>query len=136
MPGGENLGDHSAHRRSDDVGAFDAEVVEDRGSVVGHVLQGVHRGTGPPQQGAQHRRIGRAADTLAVELAGQARVAVVVPDDTQPAIHQLLAETVAPHQQLRTQAHDQQDGGVVGIAHLLVVDVQVAGLGDTTSDVH
>ena len=43
MAGGEDLGDHPAHRRAHDVHAFDAEVVEHRGGVVGHVLEGVHR---------------------------------------------------------------------------------------------
>ena len=37
----EDLGDHAAHRRPDDVGAVDAEVIQQRGGVVGHVLEPV-----------------------------------------------------------------------------------------------
>ena len=35
------LGDHAAHRDADDVGALDAELVEQAGAVVGHVGQSV-----------------------------------------------------------------------------------------------
>ena len=41
---GHRLGDHPAHRRPDDVGALDAEVVEQADGVGGHVGQRVgHR---------------------------------------------------------------------------------------------
>ena len=43
VPRREDLRDHPAHRGADDVGAVDAQVVEHRGGVVGHVLQRVHR---------------------------------------------------------------------------------------------
>ena len=41
---GDRLGDHPAHRRADDVGGVDAEVVEQADGVVGHVGEQVGRG--------------------------------------------------------------------------------------------
>ena len=41
MADGQRLGDHPAHRRADDVGRTDAEVVEQLGGVVGHVVDRV-----------------------------------------------------------------------------------------------
>ena len=44
VPGGEDLGDHAAHRRADDMCGVDLEVIEQGGGVVGDVLERVDRG--------------------------------------------------------------------------------------------
>ena len=59
-------------------------------------------------------------------LAGQTDVPVVVADDAQALADELLAERGPPQQQLGAQPHDQQDGRVVDVAHVLVVQLQVA----------
>ena len=43
-PGGDRLGDHAAHRDADEVGALDAEVVEQADAVGGHLGQRVGGG--------------------------------------------------------------------------------------------
>ena len=126
VPGGEDLRDHAAHRRADDVGRVDLQVVEQRGGVVGHVLQRVDRRAAQAEERAHHPRQQRSAGVLAGHLGGQADVAVVVADDPQALVDELLAEPLAPQQQLRTEAHDEQHRRVVRVAHVLVVDVEVA----------
>jgi hypothetical protein len=58
-------------------------------------------------------------------VAGQPDVAVVEPDHPQTLVDELLAEPLAPEDQLRAQAHDQQDGGIVRVTHVLVIDLQL-----------
>ena len=79
-PRREDLGDHAAHRGADDVGAVDAEVIEYRGGVVGHVFQPVVRVAGHSQPELEHVGDQRAARLAPLRLAGQADVAVVVAD--------------------------------------------------------
>ena len=76
---GDRLGDHPAHRRAEDVGPLDAEVVEQADGVGGHVRQRVRHGRqlAAAEAGRHHgHRIG----LLAVEVRGQPDVAVVVAD--------------------------------------------------------
>ena len=106
----------------------DLQVVEQRGGVVGHVLQRVDGRTALAEKRADHPRCQWHTGVTAGHLRRQADVAVVVADDAQALVDELLAELLAPQQQLRAQTHDQQDGRIVGIAHVLVVNLDVAGL--------
>ena len=54
VPGGEDLRDHPAHRRADDVRLVDFEVVEQRCGVVGHILQRVNRRTAQAEKRPDH----------------------------------------------------------------------------------
>ena len=127
-PGREDLRDHATHRGADDVRRVDLQVVEQRGGVVGDVLQRVDGRTAQAEKRADHPRCQRRTGVAAGHLRRQADVAVVVADDAQALVDELLAELLAPQQQLRAETHDQQDGRIVGIAHVLVVDFDVAGL--------
>ena len=102
------------------------EVVQQRRGVVGEILQRVDRRAAQPEERPDHPRHQRRAGVAAGHLARQADVAVVVADDAQALVDELLAETLAPQQQLRAEAHDEQDGGIVRVAHVLVVDVEIA----------
>ena len=135
-PGREDLGDHAAHRGSDDVCAVDAQMVQQRGGVVGHVLERVDRRAALADIRAGHSRQQRRTGVAAGHLGRQADVAVVVADDAQTLVDELLAETLAPQQQLRAESHDEQDCGVVRIAHVLVEDVELAGLGRPATNLH
>lgn len=99
--GGEDLGDHSAHRCPDDVGVLDVQ--ECRG-IVGHVFQGVQRFAGPAQPGADQPREQRRSGDLLFGFAGQADIAVVIANDTQTVCAEHFAEFGPPQQQLGAQA--------------------------------
>ena len=105
---------------------IDAEVVEQRRGVVGHVLQRVGRRAGHSEERAGHPRQQRRPGVVFGQLAGQPDVAVVEADHPQTLVDHLLAELRAPEDHLRTQAHDQQHGRISRIAHVLVVDVDLA----------
>ena len=53
-------------------------------------------------------------------------VAVVVADDVEAAPGQLRAEVLVPAEHLRAQAHDEQQGGIGGIAEGLEAELDVA----------
>ena len=104
------------------MGAVDAEVVEEADAVGGHLGQAVGRGAlvaADDLAEARHRGAredGRAPD-----------VAVVVADDVEAAAGEVGAEVLVPAEHLRAQAHDEQEGGVGGIAEGLEADLDVAG---------
>ena len=56
---GQHLRDHAAHRRADDVGSFDAEVVEQRAGVLGHVDERVRAPGWAAHQVAPYPRVNR-----------------------------------------------------------------------------
>ena len=126
MAGRQHLRDHAAHRRADDMGALDAEVVQQALHVVGHVDQRVGHLAAAARHVAQHPRVDRAVGLLAVQLRRQAGVAVVEADDAVALFDQLRAEPVRPHRQLGADAHDQQHGRGVGVAEILVEQLHVA----------
>ena len=55
MAAGQHLGDHPAHRRTDDVCAVDAEVVEQPFDVLGEIDQRVRHRAGPADHVAHTR---------------------------------------------------------------------------------
>jgi hypothetical protein len=120
MAAPEHLRDHPAHRRADDVRPVDPKMVEEAAGVFGHVDERVrHRAAAPervPDDAGVHRPVG----LLPGHLRRQADVAVVVADHPKPALDQQLAEPVRPHRQLRTDAHDEQDGRACRVAEVLV----------------
>ncbi len=91
---------------------------------------------GRPSQDRSSRVTSACPELRCSVLLGQADIAVVVPDDAQAVADQLLAERGPPQQQLGAQPHDQQDGWVVDVAHVLVVQLQVAGYGMPRADLH
>ena len=83
----ERLGDHATHRGSDDVGARDAELAEQTGRIVRHVLHAVG---GRGCVAAEERRdLGQS-----LELGRQAAVPVVEADDEEAALAQTIDETL------------------------------------------
>ena len=49
----ENLRDHPAHRRPDDVGAFDTQVIEDRNGILSHIVEMVDTWATQAEEAAQ-----------------------------------------------------------------------------------
>ena len=66
-------------------------------------------------------------DLHAVELGRQPAVAVVEADDVAAAIGEQPAEVVVPRDQLGGEAHDEQQGRVVGRAEGLVLELDPPG---------
>ena len=80
--------DHAAHRGADDVRRVEVQVVEQRGGVVGDVLQRVD-GRAAKARYERFIRGAAGAGVSAGHLGGQAYVAVVVADDAQALIDEL-----------------------------------------------
>ena len=116
-PIAEHLGDHPAHRGADDVRRLDPEVVEEPGRVVGHVVERVGEAVAGAEEHRQPPRRRRQ------QPAREPRVAVVEPDHPEPALGEQLAEPVVPGDQLHAEPHDQDQRLAVGIADLLVGDL-------------
>ena len=103
------------------MGALDLEVVEQADAVGGHLGQRVGRGAlVAPHYLPEGRDGGAREDRRAPD------VAVVVADDVEAAAGEVGAEVLVPAEHLRAQAHDEQDGGVGGIAEGLEADLDVA----------
>ena len=112
MLDGDGLGDHPAHRRTEDVRPLDAEVIEQADSIGCHVRQGVRdwRELLALEAGRHDRhRVGG----LAVEMGRQPTVAVVEADDVSTVCRQLLTEGRVPGGQLGGEAHHEEECGVV-----------------------
>src|SRR5438067_5601976 len=105
MVDGQPLDDRAAHRQSHDVGPVDAQRVEDGDGVVRHVAE-------------------RVVDTL--ELRGEPGVAVVEPHDLIALGRKLLTPRVGVVDALRPEPVDEQEGGMRGIAERLVIDLDIA----------
>ncbi|CFR73373.1 Uncharacterised protein [Mycobacterium tuberculosis] len=133
---GENLGDHAAHRRPDDVRVLDVEVIEQRRGVGGHVFQRVGSLAGQTEPGPDQPRGQWLSRAVALGLGGQADIAVVVADDAQALRDEPRAEVGPPQQHLGAQAHDQQHRRVVEVTHVLVVQLHITGDRGAATDVH
>ena len=88
--------------------------------VVRHVLQQVGR----PDREAGHRL--HHVRHRAVDLRGQARVAVVEADHVEAALGQSLAELEFPVDQLHPEPHHEQQGRIGGIADRLVDELNLS----------
>ena len=62
-----------------------------------------------------------------LDLGRAADVAVVEADDAEAALGQQRAEALVPGDHLRRQAHHQQQRLAVGVAHLLVAELDPVG---------
>ena len=71
---------------------------------------------------AEHQ-VGQARRPGAVEVAGAADVAVVEADDAEAALGEQAAEALVPGDHLRRQPHHQDQRLAVGLAHLLVTEL-------------
>ena len=111
MLDGERLGDHPAHRQAHHVRLFDAVGVEDGDRVIGHVGQ----------------QVGLAArtDRRIVEVGRQPDVAVVEPDDVEPAGDELLAPRLGVVDALAAESVDEEQRRIAGRAERLVVELAV-----------
>jgi hypothetical protein len=98
---GRNLGDHPAHRHTDEVGGVDAEGVEHADGIGGHVPDPVRR-TGP------------------VDVGGQPDVPVVELHDPVPGSDEALDQLTWPPQHRRPASHHQEHRHPVRSAQLLV----------------
>ena len=116
------LGDHPAHRRTDDVGGIDVESVEQADAVVAHVRQGV-RHVGHRTAGQRRLQGAVPVGGDAVELGRQPAVAIVEADDVATAGGEQLAELGVPARQLHDEAGDEQHGWIGGRSERLVLDL-------------
>src|SRR5215211_5058315 len=98
------LADPPPHRHTHQMGALQAQGVEQADGVLCYVAQGVGRST-----------------RLVADRS--ARVAVVVADDEPRAGHETLAEAVLPPIHRGCPSHDEEDGGVGPIAEYLDAEV-------------
>ncbi len=95
--------------------ALHAEVVQEADGVGGHVGERVrHRWERLVGQRRGHHRTD--VDLDPIEGGGQPGVPVVEPDDVATTGRQLLAEAVIPGDQLGREPSDEEEGGVVGRA--------------------
>ena len=101
--------------------ALDPEVVEHADAVGGHLGQRVGGGALVAAQDlAEGGHRGGGQDRRAPD------VAVVVADDVEAAAREVGAEVLVPAEHLRAQAHDEQHGGIGGVAERLEADLDVA----------
>ena len=122
MPDGDRLGDHPTERRPHHMGSRHVEVVEQRCCIVGHVVEQVrHRRHGalPGPSGHDRRQI----DHFSVELGRQSSIAVVEPDDVEPGVGEPATPFVRPRDELRTEPHHEQDGGIAAPPGRLVAEL-------------
>ncbi len=121
MLDGDDLRDHPAHRRPDDMGLGDAERVHQPDRVARHVVQGIGRPDRQVKEGARHH--GRRRERAGRRHAGRkADVAVVEADDAKAARGEPFAERFGPRHQLHAEAHDEQDDRRVAPSGLGVFD--------------
>ena len=119
------LGDHPAHRGADDVGALDAEVVQEPDGVGCHVREEVAGagqsagGDGSQQLPGRRRRC--------VDDRRAADVAVVEADDPVAVLDEAVDQGHRPGDHLGRQAHDEQDGRAVVGAVDVVFEGQAVG---------
>jgi hypothetical protein len=106
VPDREKLRDVSAHRHAGHVRCADAEIIENRDNVEGHVAEVVCR-----------LEVVRAAGGLA-----QPDVAVVRTDHEEPCLDEQGAEALVPADELRSAAVQQHERPIRRIAGGLVVD--------------
>ena len=98
----DDLGDHAAHRRPDDVRRVDVEGVEQADRVGGHVTEGV----GGPSGAEEHR--GAARDRR-LDVSRAADVAVVESDHPVAALAEQVAERPVPEDHLGAEAHHEEE---------------------------
>ncbi len=120
MAGGERLGDHPAHRGADEMGAVDADPVEEAGRVGRHLGQRVARRPGQPERPRDHVR------RAAADFRREADVAVVEADDLVTAVDELPAEVLVPGEHLHPEPHHEQDRRVGRIPEGLVGELDPA----------
>jgi hypothetical protein len=117
------LGDHPAHRRADDVGSLDTEVVEHGDGVAGHVGQQVRRTCAETtRQCAQHSPD---VGSYVIELGGKTHVAVVVANDEVTQVGDSLAELGSIADALRTKTVHEQHRRVSGAAKCFIEKIDV-----------
>ena len=127
MTDGQRLGDHPAHRHTDDVGPPDAEHVEQAGCVVGHVVDRVVRlGAARGDGGEHHLTAGRRRRG---HLGGQTDVSIVEPDHAEAPGHERLDELERPGDELAAESHHEQQRLAVVVAVHVVLDADAVDRG-------
>jgi hypothetical protein len=114
------LSDGSTHGCADEVGALEAQHIQQADGIRGHVRERIgHRG----QVATEHRRqIGRGRMG---KMGRPAHIAVVEPNQVEPALHEGRTETIRPSDQLRRQSLDEQHRRRLGIPQPFVRDIEV-----------
>jgi hypothetical protein len=120
---GDRLGDHAAHRHTDEVRAGDAERVEQTDRVARHVTEVVLALVGAPAQNRQWLRCGEGS------VRRPAYVAVVESDHPVTPVGQGNGEFLGPRVLLLAEARDQHHCRVCLVAELVVAQL------DATPDV-
>ncbi len=118
----QRLGDHAAHGDAHDVGLGDAELCEQAGGVVRHVLDRVGRRRRVPRE--EGHDVGHP-----LPLGRQATVPVVEADDEVATVAQARDEALGPRDELRAEAHDEEQRRVGGITLQHVLDVDSVDVG-------
>ncbi len=104
------------------MGRVDPEVVHQAEGVSGHVAQQVR---GAAAAAKDHVKF--AGDAGRLDPGRATDVAVVEADDAEAALGEHRAELFVPGDHLRRQTHDQEQRLAVGIAHLLVAELDPVG---------
>ena len=119
------LGDHPAHRGADHVGGVDPEVVHQADRVGGHVAQQVGRGRAAAEPscrpGSARRRTSILVERPMSRLSKRTT--------RKPRSASIAQKLLVPGEHLRRQAHHQQQRLAVGVAHLLVGQLDPVGGG-------
>ena len=104
------LGDHPAQRDTDHVRTVDAQMGQEGGRVVGHVLDAIgrHRHLAAEEGNHERPQAGRVG-----ELGREPTVTVVETDDEET-LTEDVHEALGPGDQLCAQSHDEQQRGLVG----------------------
>ena len=102
------------------------ERVEKGGGVGRHVVEGIRRDRRPAGVALGHH--GREVRRAELGQKGRAPdVAIVEPDDPEPAGHEPLAERIRPAGQRRDEPMDHQDRGIAVAPEALIGDVDAVG---------
>jgi hypothetical protein len=102
--GDQELCDHAAHGSADDMRLLDAEMIEQRRRILGHIVERV--------RGVRLLALHHGADDIldlrrTAEFLRKTRVAIVEANDAETFVRELLPESGRPARHLRAQAHDQ-----------------------------
>ena len=89
--GRDVLGDHTAHRDTDNVGAVDVEFVEEVDDIKCHVIE-IVRSTGSKAKLSHEEHIAEVGRAKLVEFLGMSYVAIVKPNDVVASICDVLTK--------------------------------------------
>ncbi|SHU30045.1 Uncharacterised protein [Mycobacteroides abscessus subsp. abscessus] len=108
-------------------------MVHQAADILGHIDQGVGHLAAHAEGVAHNPALHRPGRFLPVQLGGQSAIAIVEPDHPVALVKKLTAEPVRPHGELGRHSHDQDDGGIAGVAQVFVEEFDIAVACDARS---